>query len=147
MFSEEVVALLSKRVTGVITTLLPDGSPHSVIAGVVIEGDELVSHTGPGARRLENLRADPRINIIAIDPETPMRYLEVRGTAVIEETRGADLVQTFKDHAEKYDLPEEAGRVAPEATVVKIRVTPKKIGYHDLDPSRMGPERLQNRRS
>ncbi|MEV0038941.1 TIGR03618 family F420-dependent PPOX class oxidoreductase [Streptomyces sp. NPDC050804] len=147
MFSEEVVALLSKRVTGVITTLLPDGSPHSVIAGVVIEGDELVSHTGPGARRLDNLRADPRINIIAIDPETPMRYLEVRGTAVIEETRGADLVQTFKDHAEKYDLPEEAGRVAPEATVVKIRVTPKKIGYHDLDPSRMGPERLQNRRS
>ncbi|MGW6740071.1 TIGR03618 family F420-dependent PPOX class oxidoreductase [Streptomyces sp. NPDC055025] len=147
MFSEEVVALLSKRVTGVITTLLPDGSPHSVIAGVVIEGDELVSHTGPGARRLENLRADPRINIIAIDPETPMRYLEVRGTAVIEETKGADLVQTFKDHAEKYDLPEEAGKVAPEATVVKIRVTPKKIGYHDLDPSRMGPERLQNRRS
>ncbi|WP_405984132.1 TIGR03618 family F420-dependent PPOX class oxidoreductase [Streptomyces sp. NBC_00872] len=147
MFSEEVVALLSKRVTGVITTLLPDGSPHSVIAGVVIEGDELVSHTGPGARRLDNLRADPRINIIAIDPETPMRYLEVRGTAVIEETRGAELVQTFKDHAEKYDLPEEAGRVAPEATVVKIRVTPKKIGYHDLDPSRMGPERLQNRRS
>ncbi|MFE1961035.1 TIGR03618 family F420-dependent PPOX class oxidoreductase [Streptomyces sp. NPDC059479] len=147
MFSEEVVALLSKRVTGVITTLLPDGSPHSVIAGVVIEGDELVSHTGPGARRLENLRADPRINVIAIDPETPMRYLEVRGTAVIEETKGADLVQTFKDHAEKYDLPEEAGKVAPEATVVKIRVTPKKIGYHDLDPSRMGPERLQNRRS
>ncbi|MFB7274815.1 TIGR03618 family F420-dependent PPOX class oxidoreductase [Streptomyces sp. NPDC056244] len=147
MFSEEVVALLSKRVTGVITTLLPDGSPHSVIAGVVIEGDELVSHTGPGARRLDNLRADPRINIIAIDPETPMRYVEVRGTAVIEETKGADLVQTFKDHAEKYDLPEEAGRVAPEATVVKIRVTPKKIGYHDLDPSRMGPERLQNRRT
>lgn len=147
MFSEEVVALLSKRVTGVITTLLPDGSPHSVIAGVVIEGDELVSHTGPGARRLDNLRADPRINIIAIDPETPMRYLEVRGTAVIEETKGADLVQTFKDHAKKYDLPEEAGKVAPEATVVKIRVTPKKIGYHDLDPSRMGPERLQNRRS
>ncbi|MGW2054315.1 TIGR03618 family F420-dependent PPOX class oxidoreductase [Streptomyces sp. NPDC001840] len=147
MFSEEVVALLSKRVTGVITTLLADGSPHSVIAGVVIEGDELVSHTGPGARRLDNLRADPRINIIAIDPETPMRYVEVRGTAVIEETKGADLVQTFKDHAEKYDLPEEAGRVAPEATVVKIRVTPKKIGYHDLDPSRMGPERLQNRRT
>ncbi|MFC8078125.1 TIGR03618 family F420-dependent PPOX class oxidoreductase [Streptomyces sp. NPDC057307] len=146
MFSEEVVALLSKRVTGVITTLLPDGSPHSVIAGVVIEGDELVSHTGPGAYRLRNLRADPRINILAIDPETPMRYVEVRGTAVIEETKGAELVQTFKDHAEKYDLPEEAGKVEAEATVVKIRVTPKKIGYHELDPSRMGPERLQNRR-
>ncbi|MFJ6730119.1 TIGR03618 family F420-dependent PPOX class oxidoreductase [Streptomyces sp. NPDC091281] len=147
MFPEEVVTLLSKRVTGVITTLLPDGSPHSVIAGVVIEGDELVSHTGPGARRLDNLRADPRINILAIDPETPMRYVEVRGTAVIEETKGADLVQTFRDHAEKYDLPEEAGRVAPEATVVKIRVTPRKVGYHELDPSRMGPERLQNRRA
>lgn len=146
MFSDKVVALLSKRVTGVITTLLPDGSPHSVIAGVVIEGDELVSHTGPGARRLDNLRADPRINVLAIDPETPMRYMEVRGTATIEEVLGSELVDTFRQHAEKYQLPEEAGRVAPEASVIKIRIRPDKIGYHELDPSRMGPERLQRPR-
>ncbi len=143
MFSDEVVALLSKRITGVITTLLPDGSPHSVIAGVVIEGDELVSHTGPGAKRLKNLQGDPRINVLAIDPDTPMRYAEFRGTATIEEVSGAELFETFKNHAKKYDLPEEAGQVAPEATVVKIRIRPEKIGYHDLDPSRMGPEKLQ----
>jgi PPOX class probable F420-dependent enzyme len=146
MFSDEVVALLSKRITGVITTLLPDGSPHSVIAGLVIEGDELVSHTGPGARRLDNLRADPRINVLAIDPDTPMRYLEVRGTATIEEVSGAAMADTFREHAEKYGLPEESGKVAPRASVVKIRITPKKIGYHELDPSRMGPEQLQRQR-
>lgn len=145
MFSPEVVALLSKRVTGVITTLLPDGSPHSVIAGVVIEGDELVSHTGPGARRLTNLRNDPRINMLAIDPDTPMRYAEIRGTATIEEVFGSEMTQTFRDHAEKYNLPEESGRVAADATVIKIRVRPYKIGYHDLDPTRMGPEHLQRR--
>jgi PPOX class probable F420-dependent enzyme len=143
MFSPEVVALLGKRVTGVITTLLADGSPHSVIAGIIIDGDDLVSHTGPAARRLQNLRRDPRVNVLAIDPDTPMRYAEFRGTATIEEVPGAELAGAFREHAEKYDLPEEASRVAPDATVVKIRITPYKVGYHDLDPSRMGPERLQ----
>ncbi|WP_410676061.1 pyridoxamine 5'-phosphate oxidase family protein [Amycolatopsis sp. cmx-4-68] len=147
MFSPEVVALLAKRVTGVITTLTLDGSPHSVIAGVMIDGDELISHTGPGARRLAHLRNDPRINVLAIDPDTPMRYVEFRGTATIEEALGADMTESFREHAEKYDLPEDAGTVRADATVVKIRIKPHKIGYHDLDPSRMGPEQLQKRSS
>jgi hypothetical protein len=75
-----------------------------------------------------------------------MRYMEVRGTATLEEVSGAEMAGTFRAHADKYGLPEQAGKVAPQAGVVKIRITPKRIGYHDLDPSRMGPEQLQRPR-
>ncbi|MEV4516325.1 pyridoxamine 5'-phosphate oxidase family protein [Dactylosporangium sp. NPDC049525] len=143
MFPPEAVALLSKRVTGVITTLLPDGSPHSVVAGVMLDGDQIVSHTGPAAKRLANLRANPRINVIAIDPDSPMRYVEVRGTATLQEGGGQALGQRFKEHAEKYGLPEEAGTIRAGITVVQIRVTPTKVSYHEFDPSRMGPATTQ----
>ena len=143
MLPPEAVALLSKRVTGVITTLLPDGSPHSVIAGVMLDGDQLVTHTGPATKRLKNLAADPRINVIAIDPDSPMRYVEVRGTATVQEGGGQALGQRFKEHAEKYGLPEEAGKIRAGITVVQIRVTPTKVSYHEFDPSRMGPSTTQ----
>lgn len=142
MFPPEAVALLSKRATAVITTLLPDGSPHSVVAGVVLDGDELVSHTGPAAKRLNHLRADPRINVLAIDPDTPMRYVEVRGTATLHEG-GDRLRQQFKEQAEKHGLPEEAGEVREGVTVVQIRIRPTKVAYHEFDPSRMGPATAQ----
>jgi len=147
MFSPEAVALLSKRATAVITTLLPDGSPHSVIAGVVLVGDEIVTHTGPATKRLENLRADPRINVLAIDPDTPMRYVEVRGTATLQEGGDEALRQRFKEHAQKYALPAEAGQIREGITVVQIRVKPTKVSYHEFDPSRMGPATTQRRGS
>ena len=143
MFPPEAVELLSKRATAVITTLLPDGSPHSVVAGVTLDGDVLVSHTGPAARRLANLRADPRIDVVAIDPDTPMRYVEVRGTATLREGGGEGIAARFKQHAEQYGLPQEAGEIRAGITVVQIRITPTKVAFHEFDPSRMGPATAQ----
>ena len=143
MFSAEAVDLLSKRATAVITTLLPGGSPHSVVAGVVLDGDQLVSHAGPAARRLANLRADPRIDVVVIDPDSPMRYVEVRGTATIHEGGGEALGERFKEQARKYGLPAEAGQIRPGITVVQIRITPTKVSYHAFDPRQMGPATMQ----
>ena len=143
VFPPEAVALLSRRATAVITTLLPDGTPHSVVAGVILDGDELISHTGPTARRLKNLRGDPRINVVAIDPETPMRYVEIRGTASVQEGGAETLGDRFRQHAKQYDLPEEAGRIQKGVTVVQIRVKPTKVSYFEFDPSRMGPAMQQ----
>lgn len=146
-FSPEVIELLSHRVIAVVTTLQPNGDPHSVIAGVVLEGDQLVSHTGPSARRLRNLRADPRINVIAVDPHNPMKYVEVRGTATLQEISDQQHMQArFREHASKYGLPDEAGEIAPGVEVVQIRITPHRINFFDLQRSQMGPATQQRRR-
>ena len=146
-FSPEVIELLSQRVISVITTLLPTGDPHSVIAGVVLDGDQLVSHTGPAARRLRNLRADPRINVIAVDPHNPMKYVEVRGTATLQEISNQQQRHArFEEHATKYGLPKEAGEIGQGVQVVQIRIKPHKVNFFDLQRSPMGPATQQQRR-
>jgi predicted pyridoxine 5'-phosphate oxidase superfamily flavin-nucleotide-binding protein len=64
----EALEVLNKPALAVFGTLLKDGSPHSAIAGVVVDGDHVVTHTAPTAQRLKNLRRDPRINVLVIDP-------------------------------------------------------------------------------
>ena len=144
-FAPEVYDILNKRATAVITTLLPDGSPHSCVAGVVLDGDELVSHTSPTARRLGNLRADPRINVVVVDPDNPRRYVEVRGTATLSDAGGEHLRARFKDQAEKYGLPSEAGEIGDGVEIVQIRITPSKVNHFDFAPSQMGPAAAQRR--
>jgi PPOX class probable F420-dependent enzyme len=146
VFSAPVIDLLDNRVIAMITTLMPNGDPHSVIAGVTRDGDQLVSHTGPAARRLRNLRNDPRINVVAVDPANPMKYMEVRGTATLLEISGQKQMQgRFKEHAQKYALPEEAGEIAEGVRVVQIRITPHKVNFFDLQRSQMGPAAQQQR--
>ena len=142
-FPTEAIALLGKRPTAVITTLLPDGTPHSVVAGVVLDGEQLVSFTGPTAKRLKNLAANPAITVVAIDPETSMRYLEVRGTATLVEGDGDLLRNRFKEHAAEHAGTENLDQVDKSITVVQIRITPTKVSYHEFDPSQLGPIRQQ----
>jgi PPOX class probable F420-dependent enzyme len=139
--SPEVVEVLRKPGMAVFGTLLPDGSPHAVIAGVVVDGDQLVTHAGPGAQRLKNLDADPRINVLVVDPEDPRIYVEVRGVASLRECTSEDIGPLFKAQAEKYGLPAHVGQVAEGLKVVQVRITPKKVNFVGFRP--MGPQTLQ----
>jgi PPOX class probable F420-dependent enzyme len=141
--SPEARELLDKPAQAVFGTLLPDGSPHAVIAGVVVDGDELVTHTAPTMQRVKNLRKDPRINVLVIDPDSPLRYVEVRGVANLRECTSEDIGPLFRAQAEKYGLPPQAGELPPGRKVLQIRITPTKVGYHAFDPRNMGPQSRQ----
>jgi uncharacterized protein YndB with AHSA1/START domain len=112
---------------------------------VVLDGDDLISHTSPTARRLGNLRSDPRINVVVVDPDNPRRYVEVRGTATLREGAGEHLRDRFKTQAKKYGLSSEAGEIGDGVEVVQIRVTPSKVNYFDFGPNQMGPAAAQRR--
>jgi PPOX class probable F420-dependent enzyme len=139
LFPPEAVELLSNRATAVMTTLLPDGTPHSVVAGVVLQGEQLVSFTGPTAKRLKNLAINPAIALVVVDPESSMRYVEIRGTATVEEGGGDILRERFKQHAQEHGENENTDQLDRGITVVQIRVTPTKVSYHQFDPSQLGP--------
>ena len=132
--------LLEKRVMAIYGTLLPDGAPHAVAAGVVVDGDELVAHTDPGAQRVKNLRNDPRINVLAVDPENPRIYVEVRGVASLRVCGPEDVGPHYRAQAEKYGLPAIAGEMRPGMTVVQIRITPLKVRFFSFTFDRMGPK-------
>ncbi|MFJ6730136.1 pyridoxamine 5'-phosphate oxidase family protein [Streptomyces sp. NPDC091281] len=143
MFPPEAAALLSSKTPATFTTLLPDGSPHSVVAGVVLDGDQLVSNTAPTAKRLKNIQADPRVNVLVIDPASPMRYVEVRGTATVHELQREQKARLLEGHAEEGGTAAPTEREQAEVTVLQIRVTPSKVAFHSFDPRQLGPANRQ----
>ncbi len=139
LLTPEAVELLGKPGNAIFTTLMPDGSPQATVAGVMVDGNDLVAHTAPRMQRVKNLRADPRITVLVVDPDDSKRYVEVRGVATLRECTTEDIGEIFRKQAEKYGLPAGAGQVAPGITVIQIRIKPTKVNYKEFTPGRMGP--------
>jgi PPOX class probable F420-dependent enzyme len=87
--------LLSRASPCVITTLLPDGSPHATEVWVDVDGDHVLVNSVDGHRKVANVRRDPRVAVTVLDPDETSRYLSVRGRVVEVTTEGA------ADHIEK----------------------------------------------
>jgi PPOX class probable F420-dependent enzyme len=65
----------------VVTTLRPDGSPHSTVVWVDEEGGDLTFNTAEGRAKPRHLAADPRVSIVVADPADQYKWVSVSGTA------------------------------------------------------------------
>lgn len=117
--------LLTSGVTVALTTLMPDGHPQCTPVWCDYDGVHILVNAGIGRQKDHNIRRDRRVNILAIDPANPYRYLEVRG--VVEVITEEDAEESMSALALKYTgQPKRYGQGAPphevEARVVyKIR--------------------------
>ncbi|GAB3707063.1 PPOX class F420-dependent oxidoreductase [Mariniluteicoccus flavus] len=120
--SEGAKALLDAPNYAVLGTLNPDGSPQLTTMWVGRDGDQLLFSTVEGRQKPKNLARDPRVSVMIMDPESPFRYLEVRGTAEVQRDEGS----LINDLSHKYVGQDYA--TEPEGTVrVVVRVTPTKV--------------------
>ena len=87
--TEEQKRFLDNPFVGVVTTLRPDGSPHSTVVWVDRLDGELSFNTARGRAKDRYLSADPRVSLLVVDPGDPYRWLSVSGTAELTE-EGAD---------------------------------------------------------
>jgi PPOX class probable F420-dependent enzyme len=73
--------LLERPVCGVLTTLLPDGQPHSCL--VWLDHDGTCARANTTLQRLSgrDLAADPRVSLLIVDPDDTARFIQVRGVA------------------------------------------------------------------
>jgi PPOX class probable F420-dependent enzyme len=69
-----------------LTTLMPDGSPHTSVVWCDHDGGLVRVNTMRGFQKERNMRRDPRVTLLCYDPRAPLRYLEIRGL-VVEMTR------------------------------------------------------------
>ena len=77
--------ILEARCFGHVATLRPDGRISNHPVCLLWDGRKVRFSTTKSRRKYRNLRADPRIAISVTDPENVWRYLEIRGTATIED--------------------------------------------------------------
>jgi PPOX class probable F420-dependent enzyme len=73
--------LLERPVCGVLTTLLPDGRPHSCLVWVDLDGTCARANTTLQRLSGRDLAADPRVSLLIVDPDDTARFIQVRGVA------------------------------------------------------------------
>jgi PPOX class probable F420-dependent enzyme len=77
------IDLLTGPVYVVLTTMAPDGQPENTVVWCRWDGEFVIVNTAAGRRKEKNVRRNPKVALTAIDPDNPLRWIDVRG--VVEE--------------------------------------------------------------
>jgi PPOX class probable F420-dependent enzyme len=109
---------------GTVTTLRPDGSPHSTIVWVDVEDGKVSFNTALGRAKPRYLVRDPRASLLVVDPEDPYRWVSVSGHAELTE-EGADA--QIDKLAKKYIGKDEYPWRKPEETRIKVLIEPEQV--------------------
>jgi PPOX class probable F420-dependent enzyme len=88
---EQLRELLTARNFVHLSTLLPDGSPHSVPIWATIEGERIAFFTQATSRKARNLERDSRVALSVVDSDNPYRNAQVRGRVADTVAGGAAL--------------------------------------------------------
>lgn len=124
-------SLLESTVDVILTTVGPDGYPHSSMVWCSYDGDSVLLNTGRGYAKEINMRRNPHVSVFAYNRG---RWVEVQGDAeLVEEGAVGHLNRLCLSYTGKQDfyrdlMPELAGR----ETRVICRVTPTRVRYGDV---------------
>ncbi|MBN1202899.1 MAG: TIGR03618 family F420-dependent PPOX class oxidoreductase [Anaerolineae bacterium] len=76
------IDLIAGPVCVALSTVMPDGQPQTTVVWCDYDGEYVRVNTMRGFRKEKNMRANPKVTILAYDPHNPLRNIEVRGTVV-----------------------------------------------------------------
>jgi PPOX class probable F420-dependent enzyme len=82
--------LLVKPIHGVLSTMMPGGQPQSSIVWVDYDGTYVLINTTLERQKGRNMRANPKVALLVIDPQDVSRWIEVRGNVVEIQQEGAE---------------------------------------------------------
>jgi PPOX class probable F420-dependent enzyme len=119
--------LLDAPITAVLVTLGPDGAPQaSPVWFLHADGDVLISTT-TDRQKYRNLRRDPRVAFTVVDPASPLRYLEVRGTVELADDPDGEVRDAI---ARAHGYADGGAFDAPGARRVTARIVPTRVIEH-----------------
>ncbi len=117
--------LLERPILFILATVQPDSQPQvTPVWGDHVDGN-LRINTAMGRQKWKNLSERPQATVLVIDPDNPMRYMEIRGKVVNETTEGADGVidKLAKDYLGVDVYPYHT----PDETRVTFLIEPVKV--------------------
>jgi PPOX class probable F420-dependent enzyme len=117
--------LFHKKAFGVLTTLGPDGSPHTQPVWVDYQDGSVWVNSAEGRQKDKNVRRDPRVSVAIIDPDNPYRYLEVRGK--VEEITNEGASEHIDKMAKKYLGQDKYPYAQPGEKRVLYKIKPHKF--------------------
>ena len=107
-------------------TVMPDGTPQVTPVWIDYDGEHVLVNTARGRQKERNVRANPNVGVLALDPEDPYRYVSVRGTVAEVTEEGA--VDHIDQLAQRYmgvdEYPNHGEEQGPR---VIIRIEPDRV--------------------
>ena len=128
--TEKAREFLRQPYVGEVTTIRPDGSPHTTVVWVDVDTDEVLFNTAIGRAKERYLRKDPRVSLIVVDPEDPYRWVSVSGTAELS-TEGADA--EIDKLAKKYLGKDEYPWRSPDEQRINVHIRPQRVDSYGVD--------------
>jgi PPOX class probable F420-dependent enzyme len=93
------------------TTIMPDGQPQSTIVWCNSDEEHVLVNSIAGRQKEKNIRRDPRVTLLALDPDDGYRWIEIRG--VVDEITAEGGVAHIDELARLYEgAPAFFGHVA-----------------------------------
>lgn len=62
-----------------LTTIMPDGQPQITPVWCNLDGPYVLINTMQGFRKEKNMRSNPKVTLLAFDPNQPLHSVEIRG--------------------------------------------------------------------
>ncbi|HVQ95438.1 MAG TPA: PPOX class F420-dependent oxidoreductase [Mycobacteriales bacterium] len=125
--TDDAKDLLRRPIYAWATTLYADGSPHSTVVWVDVDGDEVVFNTAVGRAKERHLRRDPRVTVSVLDPDNPYHLLSVTGSARLDTSDGDAVIDAL---AKKYlGVDSYPGRTPTEQRIT-VRFVPERVIYN-----------------
>ncbi len=130
---ETHLGLLLLPVEGVLTTLMPDGQPQMSIVWADFDGQHVLINTTLHRQKGKNMQANPKVNVLLIDPKNGARFVEVRGEVVEITQKGAIAHADKQTQAYSSYLKQRFyGDIYPveqqdKETRVIVKISPKRI--------------------
>ncbi|WP_159929070.1 MULTISPECIES: PPOX class F420-dependent oxidoreductase [Nocardia] len=129
--TDKVRTLFDGKNFAVLSTLEPDGKPHSTVMWVKRDGDDIVFALPKSRRKVVNLSRDPRAAVVIFDAASPYDSVQVQGTASLEDDPDGVLIAEL---SHKYTGGPYPGFAGPNPQWVTVRVTVDKVATTWQEP-------------
>ena len=109
---------------GVLTTLRPDGSPHSTVVWVDVEDGVVSFNTEEGRAKVRHIDDEPRVSLLVLDPSDPYRWVALSGATEITTEGAQEQIDTL---AKKYLGKDAYPWSNPEKKRLKVLIRPQYV--------------------
>ena len=118
-----------------LSTIGPDGYPHTVPLGYFRLGDEILMGVRSKTRKLKNIRANPKVSLLLETGRTrqDIKGLMIQGTATLH-TDPKETLHYAREAAKLRGVPESELPTEARADAVYIRVVPERFHSWDYSP-------------
>ena len=116
---DDVATFLTRPNYATISVVRPDGQPVSVPTWYLFEQGQVVVNMDAGRKRLDYLRADPRISLSAMDPDNWITHVSLQGRValMVDDTDLADIDRIARHYTGQPYSVRDRGRITARIDV------------------------------